>query len=139
MKTTNRWVMAATLCIAGAMPAFCAAADDAGQAPADGPGAQMREHCKADPEKCKEQMQQMKEKAEAWWKKVDTDGNGTISRDEANANAPRVAKDFDKIDTDHDGTISREELRAAARERRREHAGDHGGGGPGGAGPKPQQ
>ena len=130
MKTTNRLVVAAALCVAGAMQAFCAAADDAGQAPAGGPRAQMREHCKADPEKCKEQMQQMKAKAEAWWKKVDADGDGTISRDEANANAPRVAKDFDKIDTDHDGTISHEELRAATRERRREHGGggEHGGG-----------
>ena len=138
MKTTNRLAMVAALCVAGAMPVLCAAAEDANQAPAGGPGAQMREHCKADPEKCKEQMRQMKDKAEAWWKKVDADGDGTISRDEANANAPRVAKDFDKIDTDHDGTISREELHAAARERRREHAGEHGGG-PGGAGPKPQQ
>jgi Ca2+-binding EF-hand superfamily protein len=135
MKTTNRWVMGAALGVASAMPAFCAAADDTGQAPADSPRAQMREHCKADPEKCKEQMQQMKAKADAWWKKVDTDGDGKISRDEANANAPRVAKDFDKIDTDHDGTISRDELRAAARERRRERGG---GGQQGGAEPKPQ-
>jgi len=138
MKTTNRWVMAAALSVASAMPALRAAADDADQAPAGGPGAQMREHCKADPEKCKERMEQMKAKAEAWWKKVDADGDGTISRDEANANAPRIAKNFDKIDTDHDGTISREELRAAARERHREHAGEHAGGEPGGAGPKPQ-
>ena len=138
MKTTNRWVIAAALCVAGAIPAVCAAAGDTGQAPADSPRAQMREHCKADPEKCKEQMQQMKAKAEAWWKKVDADGDGKISRDEANANAPHLAKNFDKIDTDHDGTISREELRAAhqaMRERRREHSG---GGAPGGTEPKPQ-
>ena len=134
MKTTNRWVVAA-LCIASAMPLLCSAADEAGQAPAGGPGAQMREHCKADPEKCKERMQQMKAKADAWWKKVDTDGDGRISRDEASANAPHVAKNFDKIDSDHDGTVSREELRAAMRERHREHrsGGEHGG-----VEPKPQ-
>ena len=138
MKTTTRWVTAAALCVASAMPALCMAADNADQAPAGGPGAQMRERCKADPEKCKEQMQQMKEKAEAWWKKVDADGDGTISRDEANANAPHLAKNFDKIDTDHDGTISRDELRAAAeamRERRRAHGG---GGQQSGGEPKPQ-
>ena len=139
MKTTNRLIFTAALCVVSAMPVLCAAADDANQAPAPSPGAQMREHCKADPEKCKERMQQMKAKAEAWWKKVDTDGDGKISRDEANANAPHLAQNFDKIDTDHDGTISREELRAA-REAMRERHRQQGGGGEHGSGaePKPQ-
>jgi Ca2+-binding EF-hand superfamily protein len=133
MKTTNRWIMNATVCFWVAMPAFCAAAGDADQPPAGSPREQMRERCKADPEKCKEQMQQMREKAEAWWKKVDTNGDGKISREEAQANAPRLAEHFDQIDADHDGTITKEELRAA-REKMREHR--HEGGG---APPKPQQ
>jgi hypothetical protein len=133
MRTISRWIMNAALCVWVSLPAFCAAAGDADQAPAGGPREQMREHCKADPEKCKEQMQHMKERAEAWWKKVDANGDGKISLAEAQANAPRLAEHFDQIDADHDGTITREELRAA-REKMREH--HHEGGGPPA---KPQQ
>ena len=42
----------------------------------------MKQWCKDNPDKCHEAMQQ---KAKAWWKKVDTDGDGSISRAEAQA------------------------------------------------------
>lgn len=42
----------------------------------------------------------------------DKNGDGQISRDEAQA-APRLATSFDRIDTNKDGQLSREELRAA--------------------------
>lgn len=92
-----------------------AAADEAStQSP--GAGAHMKQRCKDDPEKCREAMQK---KADAWWKKVDTDGDGTISKAEAEANAtPRLAGDFDKVDTNHDGKITREELQAAGKQAR---------------------
>jgi Ca2+-binding EF-hand superfamily protein len=45
-------------------------------------------------------------------KKLDKDGDGRISRDEA-AVAPRFAQHFDRMDADHDGFLTREELRAA--------------------------
>ena len=48
----------------------------------------------------------------AMLKKLDADGDGRISRAEAQA-APRLAKNFDAIDADKDGFITMEELAAA--------------------------
>jgi Ca2+-binding EF-hand superfamily protein len=45
-------------------------------------------------------------------KKLDTDGDGRISRAEAQA-APRLAAHFDEIDADKDGFLTRDELKAA--------------------------
>jgi len=47
-----------------------------------------------------------------FFKKVDTNGDGMISKAEAEKNAPRLAKRFDKIDTNKDGQLSKDELRA---------------------------
>jgi hypothetical protein len=87
-----------------------------GAAVADDPGgpsaqhrAQMRQMCKDNPEQCREAMQR---RADQWWKKVDTDGDGTVSRAEAQANAPRLARDFDQVDADGDGKVTRDELEA---------------------------
>lgn len=58
----------------------------------------------------------------ARFKQADTNGDGSISRDEAKA-LPMIAKHFDEIDTNHDGQITADELRAyhhAAREGRKE-------------------
>jgi len=48
----------------------------------------------------------------AMLKKLDTDGDGRISRAEAQA-APRLAANFDAIDANKDGFITTEELAAA--------------------------
>jgi hypothetical protein len=45
-------------------------------------------------------------------KKLDTDGDGRISRAEAQA-APRLAEHFDEIDANKDGFITMEEMKAA--------------------------
>jgi hypothetical protein len=45
-------------------------------------------------------------------KKVDRDGDGRVSRDEARGFA-RLEKSFDRIDTNKDGFLSQEELAAA--------------------------
>lgn len=45
-------------------------------------------------------------------KQFDKDGDGRISREEAQA-APRLAKHFDEIDTNKDGYLSNEELASA--------------------------
>ena len=50
---------------------------------------------------------------EAHWARIDTDGDGRISLAEAQANAPRLAQNFDAIDANHDGFVTREELKAA--------------------------
>ncbi|HET9577894.1 MAG TPA: EF-hand domain-containing protein [Usitatibacter sp.] len=47
-----------------------------------------------------------------FFKKLDKDGDGRISRDEAAA-APRLAQHFDEIDANHDGLLTRDELKAA--------------------------
>ncbi|HET9652989.1 MAG TPA: EF-hand domain-containing protein, partial [Usitatibacter sp.] len=52
-------------------------------------------------------------RAEAHFRKIDTDGDGRISLAEAQANAPRLARNFDRIDANHDGFLTREELKAA--------------------------
>jgi Ca2+-binding EF-hand superfamily protein len=56
-------------------------------------------------------------------KQADTDGNGSISRDEAKA-LPMIAKHFDEIDTDRNGQISPDELRAFHEKMRAEHDGN---------------
>jgi Ca2+-binding EF-hand superfamily protein len=46
-------------------------------------------------------------------KALDKDGDGRISRAEADAKAPRLAKNFDRLDTNKDGFISQDEMAAA--------------------------
>jgi len=46
------------------------------------------------------------------WKKLDTNGDGKISKDEAKA-APRLAERFDAIDANKDGFITQDEMKAA--------------------------
>jgi len=120
MKSIGRWVVAAAL----SAVAMCASAGDSKEAQ---PGAQdrqqMREQCRENPQACRERMQQ---RMQEWFKKVDKDGYGSISREETQANAPRVAKNFDAIDANHDGKVTVEELRAhhkAMREQHRESMG----------------
>ena len=44
--------------------------------------------------------------------RADVDGDGALTRAEAEKAMPRVAKKFERIDADHDGRITREEMRA---------------------------
>src|SRR4051812_28111680 len=46
-------------------------------------------------------------------KAADTNGDGLISKAEAQASLPRLAKHFDQIDANHDGQISPDELKGA--------------------------
>ena len=92
-----------------------------------GPSAEQREHmrkmCKDNPEQCKAMM---KERADQWWTRVDTDKDGMVSREEAKADAPRLSRDFDKVDTDGNGQVTREELEAAGKQKHAErmHSGE---------------
>jgi len=73
-----------------------------------------REQCKADPEKCKAEM---KAKFEEHYKKADANGDGALSRAEAEQGMPRLAKRFDTLDANKDGVVTRDELEAAMQKR----------------------
>lgn len=49
-------------------------------------------------------------KAQARWQAADKDGDGAISREEAEASMPGVAQRFKKFDVDRNGKIERDEL-----------------------------
>lgn len=63
--------------------------------------------CKADPEKCRAERQA---RFEQRFKTADADGNGMISRAEAEKAMPRLMRHFDRVDTNKDGQISRDEI-----------------------------
>ena len=70
-----------------------------------------------------QQRAQREQQRAEHWKKLDTDGDGKISKVEAQANAPRLFEHFDQIDANGDGFITPEELAAAHRQHRGH--GDH--------------
>jgi Ca2+-binding EF-hand superfamily protein len=62
---------------------------------------------------------QRAKRAAAKLKAVDKDGDGRISRAEAEAKAPHLAKNFDRLDVNKDGFISKDEIVAAHKAGRR--------------------
>lgn len=65
----------------------------------------------------------MDAKFDQLFKAVDTNGDGKISRKEAELKAPAMAEGFDAIDTDHDGGLTKAEINAftsALEKKRRE-------------------
>ena len=52
--------------------------------------------------------------------KIDADRDGAISRAEADANAPRLAKKFDDLDQDKSGSLTRAELEQHRHHQRQE-------------------
>jgi len=59
--------------------------------------------------------QRVRERGDDRWKRLDKDGNGSISREEW----PRNPEVFDRLDTNKDGILTREELAARAAAHRR--------------------
>jgi Ca2+-binding EF-hand superfamily protein len=53
---------------------------------------------------------EMRAKAEERWKAADTDGDGAVSRAEAEVSMPEIAKRFEKFDANGDGRIGRDEM-----------------------------
>ena len=76
--------------------------------------AQRREQCKANPEQCR--MERQARFAERF-KKADADGNGVLSRAEAEKGMRRLVRRFDAIDADRDGQVTMDEIRAARKAR----------------------
>jgi hypothetical protein len=75
---------------------------------------QRREQCKADPEKCRAEMQA---RSRERFKKADTNGDGRLSREEAQKSMPQLARDFDRIDANKDGMVTLDELESARKAR----------------------
>ena len=91
--------------------------------------ARMEQLCKENPQRCEAMKKRMQErggdKKGAFierFKRADRDGNGAVSRAEAEQSLPRLARRFDRIDANKDGQITLEEL-AAARKARMERRG----------------
>jgi hypothetical protein len=75
---------------------------------------QRHEQCKANPEQCrKERQARMAER----FRKADADGNGTLSRAEAEKGMPRMVRHFDTIDANRDGQVTMDEIMAARKAR----------------------
>jgi hypothetical protein len=73
-----------------------------------------RELCKANPEQCrKEREARFTER----FRKADADGNGVLSRAEAEKGMTRLARHFDTIDANRDGQVTMDEIRAARKAR----------------------
>ena len=64
-----------------------------------------------------EQRTQRQEQAKERMRKLDTNHDRKISREEAQQGAPKLAENFDKIDANGDGQITPEEMREARRAR----------------------
>lgn len=73
-----------------------------------------RDQCKAGPEKCRTEK---KVQFEQRFKRADTNGDGAISRAEAQTSLPRLARHFERVDANKDGQVTREEMAAARKVR----------------------
>ena len=103
-KACTTLSLALPLCLStlAALPLLAQAQGaDAGATSSGRPGAGQR-----DPAKMHEMFEQR-------FKKADSNGDGKLSKVEAQAGMPRVAKNFDAIDTDKDGFITQAEIAAA--------------------------
>ena len=67
---------------------------------------------KPDPQRAEQMRAKYQERTQERFRKADSDGDGALSKAEAQAGMPRLAKDFDAIDTNKDGKITPDELRA---------------------------
>jgi Ca2+-binding EF-hand superfamily protein len=65
---------------------------------------------------------EMRAKAEQRWADADKDGDGALSRDEAQASMPRLAERFDKFDSNGDGKIGRDEMHNVRMKKRKQQA-----------------
>ena len=72
--------------------------------------AKRMEECKANPEQCRAERAAAMDKR---FMSADADGNGMISRAEAEKAMPRLARRFDRIDANRDGQVTREEMAVA--------------------------
>jgi Ca2+-binding EF-hand superfamily protein len=76
-----------------------------------------REPCQGDPALCREErVARTKER----FSKADADGNGALSRPEAEKSMPGVARRFDALDANRDGHVTQDEIKTWRMQKRRE-------------------
>lgn len=73
-----------------------------------------REQCRQDPQECRARMQ---ERAQARFSQADLNGDGALSRDEAEKGVPGIAHRFYRLDANQDGQVTPDELQAARKAR----------------------
>jgi hypothetical protein len=73
-----------------------------------------RAHCRADPQRCRAER---RARFEERFRRADADGDGALTRAEAEGGMPRLARRFDALDADHDGRVTLEEVEAARKAR----------------------
>ncbi len=81
---------------------------------------------KHDPQRSEQMREQFHQRAQERFRQADKNGDGALSRAEAEAGMPRLAKDFDASDANKDGKVTQEELRAYGAKRHaqwKEHGG----------------
>lgn len=71
-----------------------------------------------DGQKMEERRKKMQGKMRERLQKADQNGDGAISRSEAEREMPGMARHFEQIDSNHDGILNKEELKAAHEKRR---------------------
>ena len=59
-----------------------------------------------------EMHEKMAQRFDAKFKAADKDSDGALTKEEAQAGLPHLAKNFDQIDANHDGKITEDEIRA---------------------------
>lgn len=101
MKHSGLFAAALAIALSGGV---CLAFAQAPAAPGDG-------RMNWDPAKRDEMIEQR-------FKAADKDGDGKLTKDEAEAGMPRVAKHFDEIDKDHKGYVTLDQVKAAAAQMR---------------------
>jgi Ca2+-binding EF-hand superfamily protein len=63
---------------------------------------------------------EMRAKAEQRWKEADKDGDGALTREEAQASMPGLAERFEKFDSNGDGKIARDEMHNVRMKKRKQ-------------------
>lgn len=64
---------------------------------------------------------EMRAKGHERWAAADKDGDGALTREEAQASMPGVAERFDTIDANRDGKIGRDEMHEARMRKHEQH------------------
>jgi Ca2+-binding EF-hand superfamily protein len=75
-----------------------------------------------DPQRAEQMRAKFQERMQERFRQADKNGDGALSKAEAENSMPRIARHFDAIDSNHDGKITQDEIRASVEKHRIERA-----------------